>query len=131
MKSLLDRGKTVLLETGGHRSTGRVPEDVITILDIKCPGSGESHRNDWTNLERLRAHDEVKFVVNDRADYEWARDVLARHDLAARAAAVHISPVHGVLDPKTLSEWVLADRLPVRVQLQLHKYIWSPDTRGV
>src|SRR5690242_6259049 len=131
MKRLLDRGKTVLLETGGHRSTGRVPEDVITILDIKCPGSGESHRNDWTNLERLRAHDEVKFVVNDRADYEWARDVLARHDLAARAAAVHISPVHGVLDPKTLSEWVLADRLPVRVQLQLHKYIWSPDTRGV
>jgi 7-carboxy-7-deazaguanine synthase len=131
MKSLLDRGKTVLLETGGHRSTGRVPDNVITILDIKCPGSGESHRNDWTNLERLRAHDEVKFVVKDRADYEWAREVLARHDLAARAAAVHISPVHGVLDPKTLSEWVLADRLPVRVQLQLHKYIWSPDTRGV
>src|SRR5688572_19408185 len=87
--------------------------------------------NDWKNLERLRPQDEVKFVVKDRADYEFARDVIARHELAGRAAAIHLSPVHGVLDPKTLSEWVLADKLPVRVQLQLHKYIWSPDTRGV
>ncbi|HEY1308808.1 MAG TPA: radical SAM protein [Vicinamibacterales bacterium] len=131
MQGLLDRGKTVLLETGGHRSTARVPRAVVTILDIKCPASGESHRNDWSNLERLQPHDEVKFVLNDRADYEWARDVLAQHDLATRASVVHVSPVHGVLDPKTLSEWVLADRLPVRVQLQLHKYIWSPTTRGV
>jgi len=131
MQGLLERGKTVLLETGGHRDTSRVPDEVITILDIKCPGSGESHRNDWANLERLRPHDEVKFVVKDRADYEWARDVLSRHGLSRRAAAIHFSPVHGVLDPKTLSEWVLADRLPVRVQLQLHKYIWSPTTRGV
>ena len=131
MQSLLERGKTVLLETGGHRSTERVPEDVVTILDVKCPGSGEVERNDWDNLDRLRPHDEVKFVVKDRADYEFARDVVARHTLAGRAAAIHFSPVHGVLDPKTLSEWVLADRLPVRVQLQLHKYIWSPDARGV
>jgi 7-carboxy-7-deazaguanine synthase len=131
MQSLLDQGKTVLLETGGHRSTERVPEDVVTILDVKCPGSGEVERNDWDNLDRLRPHDEVKFVVKDRADYEFARDVIARHTLAGRASAIHLSPVHGVLDPKTLSEWVLADRLPVRVQLQLHKYIWSPDARGV
>jgi 7-carboxy-7-deazaguanine synthase len=131
MQTLLDRGKTVLLETGGHRSTERVPADVVTILDVKCPGSGEVERNDWSNLARLRPHDEVKFVVKDRGDYEFARDVIARHELAGRAAAIHLSPVHGVLDPKTLSEWVLADRLPVRVQLQLHKYIWSPDTRGV
>jgi 7-carboxy-7-deazaguanine synthase len=131
MQSLLDQGKTVLLETGGHRSTERVPEDVVTILDVKCPGSGEVERNDWDNLDRLRPHDEVKFVVKDRADYEFARDVIARHTLAGRAAAIHFSPVHRVLDPKTLSEWVLADRLPVRVQLQLHKYIWSPDARGV
>jgi 7-carboxy-7-deazaguanine synthase len=131
MQTLLDRGKTVLLETGGHRSTERVPADVVTILDVKCPGSGEVERNDWNNLARLRPHDEVKFVVKDRGDYEFARDVIARHDLGGRAAAIHFSPVHGVLDPKTLSEWVLADRLPVRVQLQLHKYIWSPDTRGV
>jgi 7-carboxy-7-deazaguanine synthase len=131
MQSLLDRGKTVLLETGGHRSTARVPEPVITILDVKCPGSGEAHRNDWSNLERLRPHDEVKFVVKDRADYEFARDVIARFRLAGRAAAVHLSPVHGVLDPRELSAWLLADRLPARVQLQLHKYIWDPDTRGV
>jgi 7-carboxy-7-deazaguanine synthase len=131
MQRLLESGKTVLLETGGHRSTERVPTDVVTILDVKCPGSGEVGRNDWQNLDRLRPQDEVKFVVKDRADYEFASDVIARHELGGRAAAIHLSPVHGVLDPKTLSEWVLADKLPVRVQLQLHKYIWSPDTRGV
>ena len=131
MQTLLEQGKTVLLETGGHRSTERVPADVVTILDVKCPGSGEVERNDWDNLARLRAHDEVKFVVKDRIDYEFARDVIARHELSGRAAAIHLSPVHGVLDPKPLSEWVLADGLPVRVQLQLHKYIWSPTTRGV
>ncbi|MGE0444330.1 MAG: radical SAM protein, partial [Vicinamibacterales bacterium] len=80
MQSLVDRGRTVLLETGGHRSTERVPAAVTTILDVKCPGSGEAHRNDWSNLARLRAHDEVKFVIRDRADYEYARDVVARHD---------------------------------------------------
>jgi len=131
MQSLLDRGRTVLLETGGHRSTARVPESVVTILDVKCPGSGESHRNDWSNLERLRPRDEVKFVVKDRRDYEFAREVLAKFELAGRAAAIHLSPVHGVLDPRLLAEWVLEDRLPVRVQLQLHKYIWEPSTRGV
>jgi 7-carboxy-7-deazaguanine synthase len=131
MERLLERGKTVLLETGGHRSTARVPGPVVTVLDIKCPGSGESSRMDWDNIARLRAHDEVKFVVKDRADYEYARDVIARHGLAARVSALHLSPVHGVLDPKTLSEWVLADSLPARVQLQLHKYIWDPQTRGV
>ena len=131
MQRLLDSGKTVLLETGGHRSTERVPAEVVTILDVKCPGSGEVAKNDWTNLKRLRPKDEVKFVVKDRADYEFARDVIARYDLPSRAAAVLLSPVHGVLDPKTLSEWMLADRLPARLQLQLHKYIWSPTTRGV
>ena len=131
MERLLERGKTVLLETGGHRSTERVPEPVVTVLDIKCPGSGEAARMEWGNIARLRPHDEVKFVVKDRADYEYARDAIARHGLPGRVRAIHISPVHGVLDPKTLSEWVLADSLPVRVQLQLHKYIWDPSTRGV
>jgi len=131
MERLLEDGRTVLLETGGHRSTARVPDRVVTILDVKCPGSGEAGKNDWSNLDRLRPHDEVKFVVKDRADYEYARDVIARHDLATRAAAVHVSPVHGVMNARTLSEWVLADKLPVRVQLQLHKYIWDPATRGV
>jgi 7-carboxy-7-deazaguanine synthase len=131
MQGLLDRGRTVLLETGGHRSTARVPEGVVTILDVKCPGSGESERNDWSNLDRLRPHDEVKFVVANRVDYEYARDVVRRHGLDRRAAAVQLSPVHGALEPRLLSEWVLADNLRARVQLQLHKYIWDPGTRGV
>src|SRR5204863_3065535 len=114
MQSLVERGRTVLLETGGHRSTDRVPADVITILDIKCPGSGEAEKNDWSNIGRLRPHDEVKFVIRDRPDYEYARSVIGRHDLAARAAAIHLSPVHGELHPRTLAEWTLADRLPAR-----------------
>ena len=131
MDRLIASGRTVMLETGGHRSTTRVPAAVFTILDVKCPASGEASKNDWSNLDRLAPHDEVKFVVQDRADYEFAREVIARHDLASRAAAVLISPVHGVLEPKALSEWMLADRLPARLQMQLHKYIWSPTTRGV
>jgi 7-carboxy-7-deazaguanine synthase len=131
MDRLLAGGFTVMLETGGHRPTTRVPAAVFTILDVKCPASGEAAKNDWSNLDRLRPHDEVKFVVQDRADYEFARDVIARHDLASRTAAVLISPVHGILEPKALSEWMLADHLPARLQLQLHKYIWSPTTRGV
>jgi len=131
MDQLLAAGRSVMLETGGHRSTARVPAAVLTIVDVKCPASGEAAKNDWGNLERLRPHDEVKFVVQDRADYEFAREVIGRYALARRAAAVLMSPVHGVLEPKTLSEWMLADRLPARLQLQLHKYIWSPSTRGV
>jgi 7-carboxy-7-deazaguanine synthase len=131
MQRLVERGKTVLLETGGHRSTARVPDEVVTILDVKCPASGEAAKMDWENLARLRPHDQVKFVVQDRADYEYARDIIGRHQLAARTSAVLMSPVHGVLEPRTLSEWVLADRVPARVQIQLHKYIWDPTTRGV
>lgn len=131
MESLVKRGHTVMLETGGHRPIERVPTSVIKIVDIKCPASGESDRNHWANLSVLRMHDEVKFVVQDRGDYEFARDTIARHDLASRVAAVLLSPVHGVLDPRILSEWVLADRLPVRVQLQLHKLIWPAAMRGV
>ncbi len=131
MDRLLDRGCRVLLETGGHRSIERVPPGVVAVLDVKCPGSGEAEKMDWGNIERLRRHDQVKFVIRDRADYEYARTALARHDLASKAAAILFSPVHGVLDPKDLSEWVLADHLPVRVQLQIHKYIWGANARGV
>jgi 7-carboxy-7-deazaguanine synthase len=131
MDRLLAAGRSVMLETGGHRPIDRVPAAVCKIVDVKCPASGESDKNCWDNLARLGPHDEVKFVVQDRGDYEFARDVITTHDLAARAAAILMSPVHGVLDPKTLAEWLLADRLPARLQLQLHKYIWSPDTRGV
>jgi len=131
MRGLLDRGKTVLLETGGHRSIATVPPEVVAIVDVKCPGSGEAARMDWSNLDRLRPHDEVKFVIADRTDYEYARGVIERYQLGDRAAAIHLSPVHDVMNPRALSEWVLADHLPVRVQLQLHKYIWDPTTRGV
>jgi len=131
MDRLLAQGRTVMLETGGHRPITRVPAEVVKIVDVKCPGSGEADKNDWSNLGRLAPHDEVKFVVQDRADYEFAKEVIARHGLADRAGALLMSPVHGVLDPKTLSEWMLADRLPARLQLQLHKYIWPPQTRGV
>jgi 7-carboxy-7-deazaguanine synthase len=131
MEQLIARGHTVMIETGGHRSIARVPAGVHRIVDVKCPGSGEAHRNHWQNLDAIDHGDEVKFVIKDRGDYEYARDVLGRHDLAARAGAVLFSPVHGVMDARLLSEWVLADRLPVRLQLQLHKFIWSPETRGV
>jgi len=131
MQRLLDEGRTVMLETGGHLSVSQVPDGVVRVIDVKCPGSGESDKNHWPNLDRLKPADEVKFVIKDRADYEYARDVAAKHALPGRCAAVLFSPVHGVQNPKELAEWVLADRLAVRVQLQAHKYIWSPDTRGV
>jgi 7-carboxy-7-deazaguanine synthase len=131
MQRLLDRGHTVMLETGGHRPIDAVPRGVVKIVDIKCPGSGEAAKNEWRNLDALAPHDEVKFVVKDRADYDFALDILRRHNLAARTAAVLFSPVHGVLDPRTLAGWMLADAVPARLQLQLHKYIWSPTTRGV
>jgi 7-carboxy-7-deazaguanine synthase len=131
MRRLLDDGRTVLLETGGHRSVDDVPEGVIRVIDVKCPGSGEADKTCWENLERLRPTDEVKFVVRDRGDYEYARGVIARHEVIGRCAAILLSPVHGVLAPKTLAEWILADRLPVRLQLQAHKYVWGADVRGV
>jgi 7-carboxy-7-deazaguanine synthase len=131
MNRLLASGRTVLLETGGHRPIDKVPTEVVKIVDVKCPGSGEVDKNDWSNLDRLSPHDEVKFVIKDRADYEFARDVIRGKNLPARCAAVLMSPVHDVLGAESLSQWMLADRLPARLQLQLHKFIWSPTTRGV
>ncbi len=130
MERLLESGHTVMLETGGHRPIDRVPAAVVKIVDVKCPGSGESEKNQWRNLDVLAPHDEVKFVIGDRVDYEFARDVVLWR-MPSAPAAVLFSPVHGALDAKTLSEWVLSDRLPVRVQLQLHKFIWHPAARGV
>jgi 7-carboxy-7-deazaguanine synthase len=131
MQRLLEQGRTVMLETGGHLSADSVPEGVIRVIDVKCPGSGESEKNHWANLDRLRPTDEVKFVIRDRIDYEYAREVVLTRTLVGRCTAVLFSPVHGVLDPKQLAAWVLEDRLPVRVQLQVHKYIWDATTRGV
>ena len=131
MRRLLEDGFTVMLETGGHRSIAEVPAAVVRVMDVKCPGSGESHRNDWTNMDHLTTQDEIKFVIRDRDDYEFARQVIEKYDLIGRVAAVLLSPVHGELDPKLLAAWILEDRLKVRMQLQLHKYIWDPATRGV
>jgi 7-carboxy-7-deazaguanine synthase len=131
MQRLLDSGRTVLLETGGHRSISAVPPDVIKIVDVKCPGSGESDKNDWSNLDVLAPHDEVKFVIADRSDFDYAVDIVRQRRLAGRCAAILFSPVHGMLHPRTLSEWILADGVPARLQVQLHKYIWPPSTRGV
>ena len=131
MDRLLADGGTVMPETGGHRSITRVPPAVVKIVDLKCPASNEAASTDWANLDRLAPHDEVKFVIQDRADYEFARDAIGRHGLASRCAAILLSPVHGVLEPVVLSEWMLEDRVPARLQLQLHNYIWSPTTRGV
>jgi 7-carboxy-7-deazaguanine synthase len=131
MERLLVQGRTVMLETGGHLGIEDVPSPVIRIVDVKCPGSGEAHRNRWANLGMLRPADEVKFVIGDRADYEYARGVVREHELPARAAAVLFSPVHGVLEAKDLAAWILEDRLPVRLQLQAHKYIWGANVRGV
>jgi 7-carboxy-7-deazaguanine synthase len=130
VRRLCDTGHRVLIETGGHRDISAVDPRAHVILDVKAPGSGMLERNDWENLGRLRPGDEIKLVLGGRADYEWARALLRERDLAGRAT-VHFSPVHGVLDPQDLVAWVLEDRLPVRVNLQLHKYVWGPDVRGV
>ncbi len=131
MQRLLEAGHEVLLETGGHMSLERVPPGVVRIMDVKCPGSGESEKMNWDNLSRLGPCDEVKFVIADRRDYDYAALVVTRHDLASRAANVLFSPVHGVMAPSDLAAWILADRLPVRLQLQVHKLIWGPARRGV
>jgi 7-carboxy-7-deazaguanine synthase len=131
MQRLLDDGFSVMVETGGHRSIAEVPREVVRVMDVKCPASGESHRNDWTNMDHLTPQDEVKFVIRDRADYEFAKQIVEQYALPGRVAAVLFSPVHVDLDPQQLAAWILADRLTVRLQLQLHKYIWDPQTRGV
>jgi 7-carboxy-7-deazaguanine synthase len=131
MERLVDSGRTVLLETGGQIDVSRVPGGVVKVLDVKCPASGESDKVEWSNIDRLGSRDQVKFVIQDRSDYEFARDIVTRHALDRRCAAVLFSPVHGVMSSRELSEWILADRLPVRLQLQIHKHIWGANVRGV
>ncbi|HEX9918863.1 MAG TPA: radical SAM protein [Pyrinomonadaceae bacterium] len=130
---LCDAGFEVLVETGGYVSTEQVDPRAKLILDVKCPASGEAERNHWPNLERLRAdRDEIKFVVVDRADWDYALDVIARYDLESRAHAILVSPVWGQTDLKSLAEWVASSGLQkVRMQMQLHKMIWGADVHGV
>jgi len=129
---LCDEGFEVLIETGGFFSTEKVDPRAKIILDIKCPASGEEPRNHWPNLKRLRPElDEIKFVVANRADWEFARSTIERYDLTRCAKAVLISPAWGEIDLKELADWIAESGLEIRMQLQLHKYIWGPDARGV
>ncbi len=128
LTALCDAGYDVSLETSGALDISGVDPRVARIVDLKAPGSGESERNHWQNLERLTAHDELKFVLKDRTDYEWARAVIRERQLDAKCPIL-ISPVQGEIEPGELAEWVLADRLPVRFQLQLHKLLWG-NMRG-
>ncbi|MGH7439827.1 MAG: radical SAM protein [Polyangiaceae bacterium] len=131
MTELCDAGKTVLVETSGEADVSAVDARVHKIMDLKCPGSGESHRNRWTNLRHITPRDEIKFVLADRADYEWMRSALREHDLPTRTPNLLASTVFGRLATRDLVAWVLEDELPVRVQLQMHKYVWPPDATGV
>ncbi len=142
MTRLCDMGKTVLIETAGALDISICDSRVIRIMDLKTPGSGEHERNRWANINYLSPRDEVKFVITDRADYDWAKMIITEHDLASRCAAVLMSPVFeqqpgleiagcAELPVQLLAQWILDDGLPVRMQLQMHKFIWDPQTRGV
>jgi 7-carboxy-7-deazaguanine synthase len=143
MQQLLDAGYKVLLETSGERPLARVPQPVIKIVDVKCPNSGEPDTFDPENLEVLQPHDELKFVLSDRTDYEFARNFVAQHRLAERVNAILFSPAfkkeatgsrdtsHCLLDPQELASWILADDVPARLSLQIHKLIWDPAAKGV
>ncbi|MCX7929245.1 MAG: 7-carboxy-7-deazaguanine synthase QueE [Chlorobi bacterium] len=128
---LCDHGYTVAIETGGHISIEHVDDRAICIVDVKCPDSRMSPLNWEKNVELLRRQDEVKFVIASRRDYQWACHFIERHCVTDRVAAVLFSPAFGLLPPDQLAEWILADQLPVRLQLQLHKFIWEPTRRGV
>ncbi|MDQ3014204.1 MAG: radical SAM protein, partial [Acidobacteriota bacterium] len=128
---LCDAGFTVLVETGGSLDTSVLDSRAIKILDVKCPGSGEADRNFWPNLERLNAHDEIKFVITDRTDFDFAMDVIGKYQLNQREPYLLFSPVWNAVELKQLAEWVLQSGARARMQLQLHKYIWGPDVKGV
>jgi 7-carboxy-7-deazaguanine synthase len=130
MSRLCDAGSTVLLETSGCIAVDTIDPRVIKIMDFKTPSSGEVLRNVYDNVNHLSPKDEVKFVIGDRADYDWTKDLIEKFELTKRCKLL-VSPVFGRLDPQSLAEWILADRLPVRYQTQLHKIIWSAETRGV
>ena len=130
-EQLLREGFHVLIETSGERFIGRLPRPVVKVVDVKCPGSGEGETFNQDNLDALEKKDQIKFVIADETDYTYALDFMARHDLRRRVDEVIFSPVFGKLHPRQLTEWILRDALPVRLGLQIHKFIWDPDTKGV
>ena len=129
-EDLLTRGYEVMLETGGHRDISVMPEGVVVILDVKTPGSGEVAKNFWPNLEHIRKKDSLKLVICSEDDYRWARDLILEKRLHERAQVL-LSPSFTQIEPKQLVEWMLRDRLPARLNLQIHKYVWPPEQRGV
>jgi 7-carboxy-7-deazaguanine synthase len=130
MDSLLQRGYAVMLETGGHINIGRVPEPVIKVVDIKCPDSHEGHTVCWQNIDLVQPHDEFKFVITSRSDYEWSKKICMER-LLGKPNTILFSPSHDELPAVNLARWILEDGLPVRLQLQVHKYIWGAHVRGV
>ncbi len=131
MTQLCDAGKTVLIETSGAHDIGKIDARVHRIMDLKTPSSGECARNLWSNIEHLEKRDEVKFVIGSREDYEWSREQVRVHRLAERCGCVLFSPIFGKIEPREIVDWIIADKLPVRFQLQMHKFIWPPLQRGV
>jgi len=131
MTALCDAGRTVLIETSGAHDISKIDPRVHRIMDLKTPGSGECARNLWSNIAHLEKRDEVKFVIGSREDYEWSRDRVREHDLANRCGSVLFSPIFSRIEPREIVEWIIADELPVRFQLQMHKFIWEPRARGV
>ena len=131
MTALCDAGKTVLIETSGAHDISKIDPRVHRIMDLKTPGSGECARNLWSNIEHLNRGDEVKFVIGSREDYEWSREQVRTHNLAERVQTVLFSPIFGRIKPVEIVDWILEDKLPVRFQLQMHKFIWDPKERGV
>ena len=129
MNALLKKNYEVMLETGGSLPIKDVPKEVIKIIDFKCPSSNMHKKNDWSILQNIQTHDEIKFVIGNIEDYEWTKNKINTYDLNDKD--ILLSPVHDILDPKTLSEWILEDGIKARLQLQLHKYIWDPETKGV
>lgn len=130
MKQLCDANYEVLLETGGHMDISQVDPRVKRIMDIKCPSSGEVEKNHWDNIRHIKTDDQIKFVLAGRSDYDWAKSVLQRYNLTDKCPVL-LSPVFGRIDSKELAQWILQDGLKVRLQIQLHKIIWSPEARGV
>lgn len=130
MSFLCDKDFVVLLETNGHLDISEVDKRVVKIMDIKCPGSGMEKFNNYKNLDLLDQKDEIKFVILDKQDYNWAKDKIIEYNLKNRVGTIHFSPVWGELDPKHLAEWIIKDSLDVRLNLQIHKYIWG-NIRGV
>lgn len=131
MTALCDAGRTVLIETSGAHDISPIDPRVHRIMDLKTPGSGECARNLWSNIVHLTKRDEVKFVIGSREDYEWASAQVTTHELAARCGTVLFSPIFGRIDPREIVDWIIADKMPVRFQLQMHKFIWDPKKKGV